>query len=225
MQIEFQSRLAAIKRAMEREEWAWAIDAVEQIGPIPEKAIGIVSNILFYLYVSRNQHEKLSRLSGNFVPGQPKDCVAALLLLRDRHLGYGVQLPAIDKINLWEDAVENHACQGRLELMDLQLCLVFLSALNRPRSLALLHALATEAGGILDNESIEIVLRCYLRNGWFEQARRFLRSNNLNDIAFDRFDFLIDRAANPSTPVPKSNDKFLTFLHDRFGAGTPVKLR
>lgn len=218
---EFSSKMAAIKLAMEREEWARAIHDLENIGTIPDKFFAVVSNILFHLYISRNQHEKLARLSPTFDSAKSKDTVSALLLFRDRELGYSIALPDGWDLASWENAVEQHALAGQFEPVELQLCLYFLSILNRPRLLALLHFLAIEAGGTLNSESVEVVLRCYLRNGWFEPARRFLWTHNLNDIPFQRFDFIIDRAEKGATEIPRSHDKFLGFLHHRFGSTLP----
>ena len=80
-----------------------------------------------------------------------------------------------------------------------------------------------ESGAKLDNESIEIVLRCFLKHKWFEQARRFLWFNILNDIAFERLSFLVDRAEKAATWIPESRDKFLTFLRYKFGSDFPSK--
>jgi hypothetical protein len=221
---EFSSRMAEIRQAMEREEWTKAIHALENIGTIPDKFFAVVSNVLFYLYISRNQIEKLVPLSSQFDPSKSKHSVAALLLIRDKHLDYSFPLPADWDLEKWEKAIESHALAGVLEPAELQLCLYFLSILNRPRLLEVLHSLSIGAGGNLNDESIEIVLRCYLKNGWFEQARRFLWANNLNNIAFDRFDFLIDRAANAATVMPASTDKFLAFLRYKFGSHVPARL-
>ena len=221
---EFPSKLAEIKSAMEREEWTKAIHELENIGPIPDKLLAVVSNILFYLYISRNQYEKLARLSDKFEPEKSKHGVSALLLFRNKKLGYPLELPKGWDIETWEKAIETHALAGRLEPKELPLCLCFLSLLNRPRLLGMLHARSIEAGGALDNESIEFVLRCYLKTGWFEKARRFVWRNNLNDIAFKRFNFLIDRAEKMATSIPESNDKFLTFLRYKFGTKFPAKI-
>jgi hypothetical protein len=218
---DFQSKLAAIKLAMERDEWAKAIHELENIGPIPDKFLPIASNILFFLYISRNQYDKLARLSERFDFSKPKDSVSALLLFRDNALNYPVNLPKNWTLNALEDAIEAHAQTGKLEPTELQLCLYFLSFLNRPRLLQSLHALSVESGALLDDESIEIVVRCLLKNKWFEQARRFLWFNILNDIAFERFSFLVDRAEKSATSVPASKDKFLAFLRYKFGSNFP----
>jgi len=221
---EFSSKMAGIKLAMEKEEWAQAIHDLENIGSIPDKFFAVVSNILFHLYISRNQYGKLACLSPNFDPAKSKDAVSALLLLRDRKLGYPIQPPDGWGLADWENAIEKHALAGQLEPTELQICLYFLSILNRPRLLGMLHSLAIEGGMNLNSESIEVVLRCYFRNGWFEQARRFLWTHNLNDIAFQRFDFLIDRAEKGATEIPESRDKFLGFLRHRFGSSLPDKI-
>ena len=91
---DFQSKLASIKLAMERDEWARAIHDLESIGPIPYKFLPIASNILFFLYISRNQYEKLVRLSERFDFAKSKDSVSALLLFRDKQLNYPVKLPS-----------------------------------------------------------------------------------------------------------------------------------
>jgi hypothetical protein len=218
---EFQSKLAAIKQAMERDEWAKAIHDLENIGPIADKFLPVVSNILFFLYVSRNQFEKLSRFSERFDFSKPKDCVAVLLLFRDKKLEYPIELPRRWTLAALEEAIETHVRAGSLEATELQLCLYFLSFLNQPRLLQTLHALSVEAGGKLDDESTEVVLRCYLKKQWFDQARRFLWFNNLNNIAFERFSFLIDRAEKSATTITESNDKFLSFLRYKFGSEIP----
>lgn len=223
-EINFPSKLNQIKLAMENEEWARAIKALENIGPIPDKFQAVASNILFFLYVSRNLYGKLAPLSGKFDPAKSKDSVAALLLLRAKKLDYPLELPGNWDIAAWEQAVEAHALEGSLEGMELQLCLYFFAFLNRPRLLEKLHALMVEAGGILDSESVEVVVRCYLHNKWFEQARRFIWVNNLNDITFERFNFLVDRAEKAATALPESTDKFLTFLRYKFGPEFPAKI-
>jgi hypothetical protein len=218
---DFALKIAEIKDCMEREEWAKAIHDLENIGPIPDKFLSIVSSILFYLYISRNQHGKLGRLSEKFEATKSKHALSALLLFRDRELGFPVDLPKSWKLADWEKAIEVHALAGRLEPKEIPLCLHFLSILNRPRLLEMLHELSVEAGGSLDDESVEIVLRCYLRNNETGKARRFLWNNNLNNVAFERFSFLIDRHEKPGTAIPESNDKFLTFLRNKFGASIP----
>jgi hypothetical protein len=125
---------------------------------------------------------------------------------------------------MWEDAIEAHAKAGNLETTELQLCFYFLSYLERPKLLGLLHSLYVEAGGKLDDESIEVVLRCYLKSKWFEQARRLIWFNNLNGITFERFNFLIDRAEKGTTHLPESDDKVLQFLRYRFGEDYPAKI-
>src|SRR5476649_2565538 len=90
---DFQSKLTGIKLAMERDEWARAIHDLENIGPIPDKFLPIASNVLFFLYVSRNQYEKLARLSERFDFSKSKDSISALLLFRDKELNYPVKLP------------------------------------------------------------------------------------------------------------------------------------
>ena len=220
---EFQSKLAEIKLAMEREEWGKAIHELENIGNIPEKFYAVTSNILFFLYISRNQYQKLARLSDRFDFSKSKDSVSSLLLFRDEKLEYPIKLPKKWTVTALEEAIESHAAAGKLEPTELQLCLYFLSLLNRPRLLGTLHALSVESGGRLDSESMEIVLRCYLKNKMFEEARRFIWFNNINGIPFDRFNFLIDQAENSSTPIPESNDKFLTFLRYKFGSQIPDK--
>ena len=219
--VEFQSKMAEIKLAMEREDWGKAIHDLENIGNIPEKFYGVTSNILFFLYVSRNQFQKLARVSDRFDFSKSKDSISSLLLFRDEKLEYPITLPAKWTLTALEAAIENHAAQGKLEPSELQLCLYFLSLLNRPRLLGTLHALSVESGGRLDSESIEIVLRCYLENKMFEEARRFVWINNLNGIPFDRFNFLIDQAEKSSAPIPEGNDKFLTFLRHKFGSQVP----
>jgi len=221
---EFQSKLTAIKLAMERDEWAKAIHDLENIGPIPDKFLPIASNVLFFLYVSRNQYEKLVRLSERFDFAKSKDSISALLLFRDKELNYPLELPPGWILAALEEAIETHILAGRLEPTELQLCLYFLSFLNRPKLLQTLHALSVESGAMLDNESIEIVIRCLLKNKWFEQAQRFLWFNILNDVAFERFSFLVDRAENSATSIPKSKDKFLTFLRYKFGSDLPAKV-
>jgi len=219
---EFPAKLAGIKQAMERDEWAKAIHDLENIGQIPDKFYPIASNILFFLYVSRNQFEKLARLSERFDFTKSKDCVSVLLLLRNKALEYPVELPKRWALDALENSIESHATTGKFEVTELQLCIYFLSFLNRPRLLIILHALFVESGGKLDSESIEIVLRCLLQNNCFEQARRFLWFNVLNDIAFERFNFLIDRAEKSKTAIPESRDKFLTFLRHKFGQDFPA---
>jgi hypothetical protein len=219
---DFPAKMADIRLAMENEEWARAMRELENLGDLPEKFVGAASGILFYLYVSRNQYEKLARLGPRLDPAKSKDAVAALLLLRNQALDYPVDLPSAWKIEEWEQAIENHARAERLDPAELSLCLHFLSLLNRPRLLEILHAQSVAAGAGLNDESISLVLRCYLRNGWFEQARRFLWAHTLNGIAFDRFSFLIDRAEKGATKIPESTDKFLTFLHHRFGTDLPA---
>jgi hypothetical protein len=223
-ETEFPAKLAEIKLAMEREEWAKAIHELENIGPLPDKFLAVVFNILFYLYLSRNQHEKLIPLSDRFDPAKSKDAILALLLLRNKKLDYPIGLPKRWDVAAWEKAIETHALAGKLEPKELPLCIHFLSLLNRPRLLEMLHARAVEAGETLDSESIEIVLRCYLRNEWFEKGRRFLWGNNLNNIPFERFSFLIDRAEKGVTAIPESKDKFLTFLRYKFGSEFPAKI-
>ncbi len=222
-ETEFPSKLAEIMGAMEREEWAKAIHDLENIGPIPDKFHAIASNILFYLYISRNQYEQFGRISERFEPAKSKDCVSALLLFRDKKLEYPMELPKDWSIATWEKAIESHALRGKMDPKELRLCFFFLSFLNRPRLLEKLLPLSVESGENLDNESISIVLRCYLKCDWFAQARRFLWINNLNNIAFERFGFLIDRAEKSTTAVPESNDKFLTFLRYKFGSHLPAK--
>jgi hypothetical protein len=222
-QAEFPSKLAKISDAMEREEWSKAIHELENIGPIPDKFHAVASNVLFYLYISRNQYEQLTRLSERFEPAKSKDCVSVLLLFRDKELEYPVELPKDWTLVAWEKAIESHALSGKMEAKELQLCLFFLSLLNRPQLLGMLLSLSVESGEILDNESITVVLRCYLKRKWFTQARRFLWVNNLNNIAFERFNFLLDRVENNATPIPESNDKFLTFLRYKFGSHFPAK--
>ena len=221
-QADFPSKLASIKLAMEHEEWGNAMQALENIGTVPDKFHAVVSNILFFIYVSRNQYNKLAPLSERFDPAKSKDCVAALLLYRAKELDYPLELPKSWKPDTWEQAIETHALAGKLESMELQLSLFFLSFLNRPRLLDLLHSLVVESGGLLDSESVEVVLRCYLRNKWYQQARRFIWINNLNNIAFERFNFLVDRAEKSATAIPESNDKFLTFLRYKFGSDFPA---
>ena len=221
---EFPLKLAEIKAAMEREEWGKAIHDLENIGPIPDKFYAAASHILFFLYLSRNQFEQLSRLSKDFDPARSKDCVSALLLLRDRKLEYRLDLPEDWDIAAWEKAVESHALDGKLEPRELSLCLIFLSFLNRPQLLEKLLSLAVQAGESLDNDSAANVLRCYLKSRWFDQARRFLWINNLNNIAFDRFNFLLDRAEKSATEIPQSDDKFLNFLRHKFGTHLPAEL-
>ena len=115
--------------------------------------------------------------------------------------------------------------RGRFDPKELPLCLHFLSLLNRPRLLELLHGLAVEAGDSLNNESIEVVLRCYLRQGWFQEARRFLWINNLNNIALTRFEFLVDRAEKSVRKIPEGDDKFLKFLRLKFGTELPEEMK
>jgi len=220
-QTEFPAKLADIKLAMEREEWGKAIHDLENIGAMPDKFYAVASKILFYLYLSRNQYEQLARLSGKFDPAKSKDSVFALLLLRDKKLEYPVELPEEWSLGQWEQAIENHALEGKLEPKELSLSLVFLSFLNRPRLLERLLTQAVESGEGLDNESAGVVLRCYLNRKWFAQARRFLWTNNLNNISFERFSFLIDQAEHGATAIPESNDKFLTFLRYKFGSHLP----
>lgn len=220
---EFQAKLNAIHQAMERDEWAKATQALENFGGIPEKFHAITNNILFYLYISRNQFEKLAKLSDRLDPAKPKDSVAALLLLRDKKIEYPIDLPRGWKLDIWEEAVEKHAKAGNLDPTELQLCLYLLSYLERPKLLGLLHSLSVEAGGKLDDESIEVVLRCYLRSRWFEEARRLVWFNNLNGISFERFTFLIDRAEKVATHVPESNDKALQFFRYKFGDQFPAE--
>jgi len=219
---DFQFKLAGIRLAMERDDWAKAIHSLENIGTIPDKFLAIASNILFFLYISRNQYEKLVRLSERFDFSKSKDSVSALLLFRDKALNYPVELPRTWTLDALEDAIEAHIQAGKLEPTELSLCLYFFSLLNRPKLLQSLHALAVESGAKLDNESIEIVLRCFLKNNWFDQARRFLWFNILNDIAFERFSFLVDRAEKSASAIPESKDKFLTFLRYKFGPNLPV---
>jgi hypothetical protein len=219
-QTEFPAKLAAIKTAMENEEWGKAIHDLENIGPIPEKFYAVASNILFYLYLSRNQFQQLAHISEKFDPAKSKDSVSALLLLRDKKLEYPVELPAGWDVDQWEKAIENHVLAGKLEPKELQLCFFFLSLLDRPRLLEILLPMAVESGENLDNETVAIVFRSYLKNKWFAQARRFLWKNNLNNIAFN---FLIDRAEKSATAIPPSNDKFLAFLRYKFGSHFPVK--
>lgn len=221
---EFQAKLAAIQQAMERDEWARATHDLENFGPIPEKFQAIANNVLFFLYISRNQFEKLARVRDQLDPAKSKDSVAALLLLRDGKIEYPVEIPKRWKVEMWENAIEGHAVAGKLETTELQLCLYFLSYLGRPKLLGMLHARFVETGGKLDDESIEVVLRCYLKHGWFEQARRFVWFNNLNGITFERFNFLIDRADKGTTLIPESDDKFLKFLRYKFGSDFPAKL-
>ncbi len=147
-----------------------------------------------------------------------------MLLFRDKALNYPVNLPKNWTLDALEDAIEAHAQAGKLEPTELQLCRYFLSHLNRPRLLQSLHALSVESGAQLNNESIEIVLRCFLKNKWFEQARRFLWFNILNDIAFERFSFLVDRAEKSATSIPASRDKFLAFLRYKFGSDFPATI-
>jgi len=220
---EFSAKMAAIRRAMENEEWNQAIHELENIGPIPEKFVEVASGILFFLYLSRNRYDKLGPLGPKLDPAKTKDSVAALLLLRNRKLDYPVAPPASWQIESWEQAIEDHARAGRLDPAELSLALHFLSLLNRPRLMELLHSLSVAAGGDLNNESVEVVLRCYLHSQWFQQARRFLWKHNLNDIAYERFNFLIDRAEKGVTAIPESTNKFLDFLRDRFGAELPLK--
>ena len=218
---DFQSRLAQITLAMENEEWGKAIHDLENIGTIPEKFVPVASSILFYLYLTRNQFEKLAKLAPQFNPSRSKDCMGALLLYRDRALDYPVELPAHWDLDVWEKATEEHVRAGRLEPKELPLCVHFLSALNRPRLLEMLHALAIEAGAPLDTESVETILRCYLASGWFAQARHFLWENNLNNIPFERLSFAINRAEKGTMEIPASDDKFLAFLRDKFGGTLP----
>ena len=215
------AKLAEIKQLMEQEEWTRAIREIENIGTVPDKLLPIVSNIIFYLYISRNEYEKLVRLSDKFEPGKSKHVIAALLLLRDKELGYPVRLPQAWNVETWEAALEDHALAGRLEPKEIPLCLHFLSILNRPRLLELLVGLAIEAGGCLDNDLMEVILRCYTANRWFGEARRLLWAHNTNNVGFERFDFLVDRLENSTAAIPQSNDKFLNFLRHRFGATLP----
>jgi hypothetical protein len=221
---DFSSKMAEIQRAMEQEEWGKAIHDLENIGAIPDKFYAVASNILFYLYISRNQYQKLGRLGKDFSPAKSKDSVSALLLFRDQQLEYPVELPANWTLDAWEQAIEDHALAGKLEPRELLFCLGFLSFLNRPRLLAMLHLQTVESGGLLDNASIEIVLRCYLESGWFAQARRFLWIHNLNNIAFQRFEFLIDRAEKARVALPESTDKFVNFLRYKFGPEFPAQI-
>jgi hypothetical protein len=85
----------------------------------------------------------------------------------------------------------------------------------------LLVDLILETGGCLDNDLMEVILRCYAAHRWFDQARRLLWAHNTNNIAFERFDFLVDRLENLTRAIPQSDDKFLTFLRYRFGAALP----
>ena len=220
----FSAKLTEVRTAMEREEWARAIKTMENIGPIPEKFQTVASNILFFLYISRNEFAKLARVSAQFSPQRSKDAVSALLLLRDKALEYPLQLPAKWSLDAWEKAVEAHARAGALETKEIRLCLFFLSLLNRPALLEMLHFMALGAGEDLDDESVAIVVRCLIRNGRFDEARRFVWSNNSRNISFTRFSFLIDRAEKGETAVPESDDKFLRFLRHRFGANLPAQV-
>ena len=221
---DFSAKLAEIRFAMEGEEWAKAIALVDGMGAVPDKLLPVIANIFFYLLVSRNEHARLAAGAQKFEATKSKDCVTALLLLRDQELGYAVHLPADWTIEKWEAAVEAHTRAGGLQPKELPLCLHFLSFLNRPRLLELLSAQAVEAGGCLNNELVEVVLRCYLRAGLFAEARRFLWINNLNNIAFVRFEFLIDRAEKAARAIPHSDDKFLRFLRRKFGHEMPAEL-
>jgi len=220
----FSAKLAEVRSAMEREEWARAIKTMENIGPIPEKFQAVASNILFFLYISRNEYAKLARVAGQLSPQRSKDTVSALLLLRDKALEYPVQLPAKWSVEPWEKAVETHARAGVLEPKEIRLCLFFLSLLNRPALLEMLHFMALGAAEDLDDEVVAVVVRCLIRNGRFDQARRFLWTNNSRGINFTRFSFLIDRAEKGVTAVPESDDKFLRFLRYRFGADVPAPI-
>jgi hypothetical protein len=135
-----------------------------------------------------------------------------------------MKLPKDWTIAVWEKAIESHALAGKMEAKELHLCLFFLSFLNRPQLLETLLPLSVESGEKLDNESIEVVFRCYLKCKWFAQAHRFLWINNHNNIAFERFGFLVDRVEKSTTLVPESNDKFLTFLRYKFGSHFPAKI-
>ena len=196
---------------------------MENIGPIPGKFQAIVSSILFYLNISRNHYAKLAPQAPEFQPARSKDAVSALLLLRDQALEYPLRLPANRTLDAWEKAIETHARAGALEPKELRLCLYFLCLLDRPALLGMLHSLSVAAGEELNNESVATVVRCYLRHRWFAQARRFIWQNNLNNISFARFSFLIDRAEKGAAPVPESDDKFLRFLRYRFGSNLPAK--
>jgi hypothetical protein len=218
----FSAKLAEVRTAMEREEWARAIKTMENIGPIPEKFQTVASNILFFLYISRNEFAKLARICGQFTPQRSKDTLSALLLLRDKALEYPLQLPANWSLEAWEKAVEAHARAGALEPKEIRLCLFFLALLNRPALLEMLHFMGLASGEDLDDEVVAIVVRCLVRHRKFAEARRFLWTNNSRNIGFTRFSFLIDRAEKGETAVPESDDKFLRFLRHRFGANLPT---
>src|SRR5882757_4977667 len=113
-QTPFPSKLAEISIAMEHEEWGKAIHALENIGPIPDQFLAVASNILFYLYLSRNQYEQLIRLSERFEPAKSKDCVFALLLFRNKKLEYPMELPKDWTLSAWEKALESHALAGKM---------------------------------------------------------------------------------------------------------------
>lgn len=209
---------------MEREEWAKAINDLENIGPMPDKFLPVASNILFFLYVSRNQYEKINRVCERFDFAKSKDCISALLLFRDKHLDYTVNLPKSWSLDALENAIESHAQANLFESTELHLCLYFLSLLDRSKLLVALHAKFVATGGKLDNESIEVVLRSLLKSKMFEPARSFLWFNNLNGIDYPRFSFLIDRAEKSASAIPDSTDKFIGFLRYKFGAELPEPL-
>ena len=217
----FSAKLAEVRTAMEREEWARAIKTMENIGPIPEKFQSVASNILFFLYISRNEFAKLARVCSQFTPQRSKDVLSALLLLRDKALEYPLHLPAKWSLDTWEKGVEGHVLAGAFEPKEIRLCLFFLALLNRPALLEMLHFKALTFGEDLDDEVVAIVVRCLIRHRKFAEARRFLWTNNSRNIQFTRFSFLVDRAENGETAVPESDDKFLRFLRHRFGADVP----
>jgi hypothetical protein len=220
----FSAKLAQVKTAMEREEWARAIKLFESLGPVPERLQGVASSVGFYLYVSRNEYAKLARHCGNFQLQLPKDTVSAMLLLRDKALEYPLKLPRDWSLAAWEKAVGTHLASGALEPKEIRLCLFFLSQLDRPALLEELHRAAVTLGEEVDEELSTVVVRCLVRHKKFAEARRFIWINQPRGTSFARFSFLIDRAEKGETAVPESDDKFLRFLKYRFGANLPINI-